>query len=109
MTDNEIIKALERFQDRILKTNLSYYIFHEEKMAVCESLDLINRQTAEIEGLKDTNEHLAVFLEEAKTEAIKEFAERLHEALYSFPTVYNSAFGRLIDKIAKEFTEKGIS
>ena len=38
-------------------------------------------------------------------EAIKEFAERLKEKLYGFPTVYNSAFGRMIDNLIKEMTK----
>ena len=48
-TEAEIMKALEEFHHRILKTNLSYHIWESEMMAVCDALDLINRQQAEIE------------------------------------------------------------
>ena len=84
MTDNEIIKALEKFHHRILKTNLSYHIFESEMMAVINALDLINRQKAEIEQWKEeANKYQTMWCEAvediqiAKSEAIKEFAERL--------------------------------
>jgi hypothetical protein len=69
-------------------------------------LDLINRQKAEIETLKDNNEHLAVFLAEAKAEAVKEFAERLkEEACYLGRAVAMED----IDNIAKELIGGGAS
>ena len=95
MTDNEIIKALEcfaidkdfddthcigcAFEHKFCTANMS------EDIAI-PSLDLINRQKAEIERLK-TN--LSVELEnfaseydnKIKSEAIKEFAERLQSKL----------------------------
>ncbi len=52
MNDEDIKKALEEFQNRILKTNLSYHIFESEMMAVVNALDLINRQQSVIDDLK---------------------------------------------------------
>lgn len=52
LKDEEIKKALEEFQNRILKTNLSYHIFESEMMAVVNALDLINRQQERIEELE---------------------------------------------------------
>ena len=82
MTDNEIIKALECCKDpecTSCKECPAYEIYKDCMGCVLsEAIDLINRQKAEIEDLKDKNEHLVVFLAEAKPEAIKEFAERLN-------------------------------
>lgn len=81
MTDAEIIKALE---------------WLKEVMGVCSSddeyiygeiiLDLIKRQQSEIEKLQTMNlvkldmiHDLQTELETAKTEAVKEFAEKLKE------------------------------
>ena len=50
--DEEIKKSLEEFQNRILKTNLSYHIFESEMMAVANALDLISRQQERIEELE---------------------------------------------------------
>ena len=44
-------------------------------------------------------------LQTAKSEAVKEFAERLHEKVYGIPTIYNAHFGRLIDITKAEMTE----
>ncbi len=100
MSDEDIRKALEEFQNRILKTNLSYHIFESEMMAVVNALDLISRQQAEKERLqkelvskcleyslleREKVEDILVFaddLKRAKSEAIKEFAERLKMKAY---------------------------
>ena len=61
-----------------------------------------------IEALRSTNKQLIKSEKEKRKElwnkAINQFAEQLHEKLYGFPTVYNSAFGRIIDNLAKEMT-----
>lgn len=95
MSDEDIKKALEEFLNRILKTNLSYHIFESEMMAVVNALDLISRYQAEKERLqkelaskcleyslleREKVEDILVFaddLKRAKSEAIKEFAEKL--------------------------------
>ena len=87
MTDNEIIKALECCVDWC--GNVSCWdcplkntgCIHFDKLK--ETLDLINRQKAEIERLKgmvSQNEGVLPRYEQLiKAEAIKEFAERLKE------------------------------
>ena len=47
------------------------------KQLVSDTLDLINCQETEIDELSSANLQLVVALENAKSEAIKEFAERL--------------------------------
>lgn len=42
---------------------------------------------------------------EIRAEAVKEFAERLHEKLSTIQTAYNARFGEMIDNFVKEFTE----
>ena len=129
MTDNEIIKALD-------------ICGHLESCADCplgdlsgidkcmhtlllNALDLINRQKAEIERLKDEVKektetitflkdqsigwsidfcNLKAKLNTAKTEAIKEFAERLKEDLKNSTLWGLVSFDR-IDKLVKEMTE----
>ena len=84
MTDNEIIKALECCGcDNYQCDNCPYA--YKTCTVYKDSLDLINRQKAEIERLRKKIEELSEVLsdsiriryKEAKSEAIKEFAERL--------------------------------
>jgi hypothetical protein len=96
MTDNEIVKALEEHYKQVDKgysTHLEYGgkgDEHEEKYIYMlrDALDLINRQQAKIETLrncveqhhiirKDGKSPLSLLTEEIKADAIKEFAERL--------------------------------
>ena len=119
MTDNEIIKALDCFSGKeIYCKNCAYR--DNSNMGICrrnaakDTIDLINRQRAEIEDLKDKNEHLAVFLTEAKAEAIKEFAEKVRryidvghlrpptELCFSELDVVN-----IIDNLVKEMVGEG--
>ena len=82
MTDEEIVKDL---------TELSLYTGFQEKyvQALNAALDLIIHQKAEIEKLTKKVEELSEVLSdtiriryaEAKSEAIKEFAERLKEKI----------------------------
>lgn len=84
-TDEEIIKALE---DYIKENEFEY--FHSNMMGeyplISKSLDLINRQKAEIERLEKTykaDQRLISALNKsynlAKAKAYKEFVERLKE------------------------------
>lgn len=96
MTDRAVIKALKKHSMdlcsncKVEKTSLCNGCISEIQR---KALDLINRQQAEIERLESRNNFLEInFLEieysnlfwervnEAKTEAIKEFAEKLHTA-----------------------------
>ena len=88
MTDNKIIKALEEMAE--------YPHYYEECQILKNVLDLITRQQAEIERLKndimakeaeyndmlDQRNCVEEYLETAKSEAVKEFAERLKEKSY---------------------------
>ena len=92
MTDNEIIKA---FENCFIKMDAAYCKICPYYKGMCndsqlakDTLDLINRQKAEIERLTDKAERAtnAYFIKveqrkNAKAEAIKEFAERLRYAL----------------------------
>ena len=84
-----------------------------EEVSIEDIIRLINLQKNEIERLTDNNEHLAVFLAEAKSEAIKEFADRLKEELKDcaridlIETTYYAVGRHLIDDLVKEMTEKG--
>lgn len=120
MTDNEIIKALEcckRSVGAILCTsNCPMYseCDSEDPMEdICGlALDLIDRQKAEIERLnielqsmRNAANSYKMHYENAKSEAIKEFAERLKEN-YCF----TDRWGKIIpistvDNLVKEMTE----
>ena len=76
MTDNEIIRALEEM--------VEYPHYYEEGQILKNVLDLINQQQAEIEALKIENQSLRaaansykLHYNEARAEAVKEFAEKL--------------------------------
>ena len=77
--DEEIIKALEWC---IQNNECEYCEYREktDKSDICpirmDALNLINKQNAEIETLKDNNEHLAVILEETKAEVERLQAEK---------------------------------
>lgn len=104
MSDEEIIEKL----NKIVKEKETMYWFDEIKSA----LDLINRQQEEIERLKGYNENLQAAntalsneIIEIKSEAVKEFAERLKEKAYPFPCaigVENAVTIRDINDILKE-------
>ena len=113
LTDNEIIKALECCRDGS-GTGL-----------IKATIDLINRQKAEIERLNKKVEELSEVLSdtiriryaECRAEAIKEFAERLKDYLRQQPQWYvirenyknvgfsydDVFFG--IEKVVKKITE----
>ena len=116
MTDNEIIKALEccllsneqqesRCEDCPME--VSHAICQE--LLAFHALDLINRQKAEIEDLKTQRRVLAVcwkdtrkYLKTAKSEAIKEFAERLNVSFGSYTDDTVIWVREKIDNLVKE-------
>lgn len=114
ITDDEVIKALEhcRNGDRGSKCSKCEYVTGCKTWLIGLALDLINRQRAEIERLnycRETNissiAELHRRLLTAKTEAIKEFAERLKEEL-RLSTGNNGGFvPSMIDNLVKETTE----
>ena len=83
MTDNEIIKALECCSyDNYQCDNCPYA--YKTCTIYKDSIDLINHQKAEIERLRSMNRaklatihDLQIELKTAKSEAVKEFADRL--------------------------------
>lgn len=126
MTDNEIIKALECCKNGRCDDRCPFYGIKEDCEVELpeEALDLINRQQAEIERLKEQNvrlnkecDHYIHFTEYAKSEAIKEFAEKLKDSLMHnyrhFLTVDTNGFAWLttdavdthIDNLVKEMLE----
>ena len=99
MTNNEIIKALERMSAEDADGFSS------------DILDLIKRQQAEIERLTSYNSTLTLInqdilyaleteITKAKYEAITEFAERLKDYAWYYVVDMTA-----IDRIAKEMTE----
>ena len=103
LTDEEIIKALE---DYIKENEFEY--FHSNTVGeyplIRKSLDLINRQKAEIEELKNYvnrcksgKEYWVKCLLEKPNEAIKEFAEKAKENFLNLQ--YNAKTDRKTVKI----------
>lgn len=91
ITDNEIIKALEEFHHRILKTNLSYHIRESEMMSVINALDLINRKNARIKELEGKVLIQQGLIDRQKTE-IEKLDEKFtiaSEAIYEIEDALN--------------------
>lgn len=117
MTDEQIIKALEYCSTDVRENTCPKCAFYKKHR--CSTLmlnavsDLINRQKAEIERLerKATTPFCQVGfdLKQLKSEAIKEFAERLKTnfnkniRLYGRCTVYDATTE--IDDLVKEMVE----
>ncbi len=113
MSDEDIIKWLERLHRRILETNFCADVTESEIIALVEVKNIINRQKAEIERLtsqkmsreQDRDYWMAQTriardnITFAKSEAIKEFAERLKAESYLNDGVF------YIDNLVKEMTE----
>lgn len=134
MTDEQIIKALEyccgneRTNDDECSSGKCYQVdlpeSREDGTRWCsqwlmrDALELINRQKAEIERLKRKNTFLLkkkckesrTATKIIKSEAIKEFAERLKEESYSNSDIcgYTSTVVDVnsIDNLVKEMTEE---
>ena len=125
--DNEIMKALKYCVNGVAEGckrcpygGTKWCITDTQNKLLIDTLDLINRQKAEIERLKGsviTNNIMETqrIKREAKSEAIKEFAERLKETITNaINTYYNSNGGGYylaedviedIDNLVKEMTE----
>ena len=120
MTDNEIIKALECLtgEPKLCKgcpyDGTEHYPFCREHCAK-DALDLINRQKAEIEmfqaglveiqkGLVEAKTLLIKDIQKAKSEAIKDFAERLKKkAIHPYLELsVQAVFLEDIDNLVKE-------
>lgn len=121
MTDNEIIKALDCCSTDVRENTCPKCAFYKKHR--CSTLmlnavsDLINRQKAEIIRLKGsviTNNimEIARIKKQAKSKAIKEFAERVKKSILPLLTattleekdmVYRCL--SIIDNLVKEMTE----
>ena len=116
MTDAEIIKALECCSaDKSTKYCLTCPLQDMGFVGECipekskNALDLINRQKAEIERLKEVNEKLLIdfnglsgVIKRAKAEAYKEFAERLKEMVTPFKYSFNNDIDNLLKELVGE-------
>ena len=131
MTDNEIIKAYERCFTLGFDESTCYECPFYTATAKCtedlrdSALNLINRQKAEIEELRERISYLEKSidcsrkeynrllqkLQQAKSEALKEFAERLKSISIGLEIGDDKKIKVMavstiaIDKIAKEMTE----
>lgn len=115
MADNEIIKALE---DEVKSAEYvdSYYCNGVDLTLIKSAIDLINRQKTEIEELQIENKSLRsaancykLHYNEARTEAYKEFAERLKEGAQMADCFdsYNMVVGtHFIDNLLKEMIDE---
>lgn len=118
MTDDEIIKALgycKRSVGAILCTRecpmYSECDSEDPMVDICGlAIDLINQQKAEIERLQDELHRAKVeiskhfdYMDEAKSEAIDEFAERLRNC-FCVSKEYLDIMN-IIDNLVKEMTE----
>ena len=120
MTDSEIIKALECCTgglDYCKECPAKEYNVECGDVLKNNALKLINRQKAEIEMLKSRRNFLEIEyknqnnlfwerVEGAKSEAIKEFAERVKMTFYyEFEELIPSIMADKIDDLVKEMTE----
>ena len=119
MTDSDIVKAFESLFKKLLNVKYELKITRKELLALNRVDTLIKRQQAEIERLKGYNENLQTAnvalsneILDIKTEAIKEFAERLKEkslVLTGGVTLYGKIVTvSKIDNLVKEMTEDGL-
>ena len=121
MTDNDIIKALMCHRTNRTSTCEKCPLFLTDECSAELSgyaLDLINRQKAEIERLNAIIENINDSIDplpfetdfdkamkKAKTEAIKEFAERL-KIDFGHGVLGMSSVGAIIDNLVKVMTEE---
>lgn len=106
MTDNEIIRCLSHCRAgdcencKALNVCDATFSFHKE------AIDLIKRQKAEIESLKHRKTELQIRnqeLQHEKSEAIKEFAEKLRNCFCVSKEYLDIV--NIIDNLVKEMTE----
>lgn len=126
MTDNEIIKALECCSKEywVCDIECPFYSECSKYLMAKSSLDIINRQKAEIERLKDELEQseqgadiIETMLEEKnkdisdlifkeRSNAITEFAESLKNIFVTIDGVFEvSEIEEYINDLVKEMTE----
>ena len=108
MTDNEIMTTLRRCADYACYRCTEYGKQYCNRTVAALAWDLMYRQNAEIEEYQKHIDNDIIYVKQVKSEAIKEFAERLkeHFEVYTDDEESNAIYVRnLIDSIAKEMTE----
>lgn len=109
MTDNEIIKALKCLcGDEIPCKDCAYKsdAFSCRRMTAIDTLDLINRQQAEIERLQKYNTEVAYkHYNDGINDGIKEFANRLKDKSLTKWDYHDAVDIAEIDNLVKEMTE----
>lgn len=122
MTDKEIIKALECCRNGLCtecpRLNTPAHILLCKEQLICEALDLINRQNAEIEQLKIENRILSQkrisFPErleidrKARAEAVKEFLRKQEIELANNTDISAVGYQSVIELNIKILKEMGI-
>lgn len=99
MTDNKIINQWKHERE-LAECVCSYFVDQVELSLVNETIDLINRQKAEIERLqKLLDDKCDRCIARDKSEAIKEFASRLK---YGVPQEYGVISCYDVDNLVKE-------
>ena len=118
MNDADIIKALECCNQPVGSgaCNKCPFDYQRQKrlakdeqsctnLMICNALDLINRQKAEIEEKSNKLREILPIVAELKVEAITEFAERLKLRVESIPWCECKPVQNAIDELAKEMKE----
>ena len=109
MTTEQIINCWKHERE-LAKCVCRYFVDQVELSLVNETLELINRQQAENERLQKKVEELSEVLsesiriryKEAKSEAVKEFAERLKENKFTHRNFGQLVYVEDIDNLVKE-------
>ena len=106
MTDNDIIKA---FGNVVKSKNNKIPV--TGKMLLEDTLDLINRQQAEIERYKGVIKLLESDVQTAKAEAVKEFERKIkaHAYYIDVPKEHRVVDEDDIDAVLKEMTEQSVN
>ncbi len=123
MTDEQIIKYWNEIDSEIINEHGEEFDVYITMPAAKSTAGLINRQKSDIEELRERISYLEKSidcsrkeynrllqkLQQAKSEAIKEFAEQLKETAYSYSDIsgYRSTVvdADSIDNLVKEMTE----
>ena len=107
----QIIKALECFHQRILKTNLAEKVTESEIMAVINALSLIKELTEENERLRAENDELCDNIaclefdnENAERRTVRKMQSEI-EARCIKGGIYPAFVASTIDQIANELME----
>lgn len=110
----QIIKALDCFHQRILRTGLAEKVTEADMMAIVDAITLIREQAEKIERLSRTRYMMSLdgriemipSVESVKSETVRKMRERLHEKAYTNNYCQEVVLESDIDQIAKELLEE---